>query len=76
VQKLTGGYGCDVYMEATGHPAAVPQGLYMLRKAGVFVEYSVMREPVTVDWTIIGDSKELDIRGAHLGPTAGRPRSG
>jgi threonine dehydrogenase-like Zn-dependent dehydrogenase len=68
VLKLTGGYGCDVYMEATGHPAAVPQGLQMLRKAGTFVEYSVMREPVTVDWTIIGDSKELDIRGAHLGP--------
>src|SRR4051794_40007088 len=60
VLKLTGGYGCDVYMEATGHPAAVPQGLQMLRKAGTFVEYSVMREPVTVDWTIIGDTKELD----------------
>ncbi|HEX3814753.1 MAG TPA: alcohol dehydrogenase catalytic domain-containing protein [Mycobacteriales bacterium] len=68
VRKLTGGYGCDVYLEATGHPAAVPQGLQMLRKAGTFVEYSVMREPVTVDWTIIGDTKELDVRGAHLGP--------
>lgn len=68
VRKLTGGYGCDAYLEATGHPAAVAQGLEMLRKLGTFVEYSVMREPVTVDWTIIGDSKELDIRGAHLGP--------
>ena len=27
-----------------------------------------MREPVTVDWTIIGDTKELNIHGAHLGP--------
>lgn len=68
VRDLTGGYGCDVYLEATGHPAAVGQGLAMLRKRGTFVEYSVMREPVTVDWTIIGDSKELDVRGAHLGP--------
>jgi threonine dehydrogenase-like Zn-dependent dehydrogenase len=23
---------------------------------------------VTVDWTIISDDKELDVRGAHLGP--------
>jgi len=31
---------------------------------------------VTVDWSIISDDKELDVRGAHLGPTAGRRRSG
>jgi erythritol/L-threitol dehydrogenase len=68
VQALTGGYGCDVYIEATGHPSAVEQGLHMIRKLGTFVEFSVMREPVTVDWTIIGDTKELNIHGAHLGP--------
>lgn len=68
VLELTDGYGCDVYFEATGHPAGVNQGLQMLRKLGRFVEYSVMREPATVDWTVIGDSKELDVRGAHLGP--------
>ena len=68
VLKLTDGYGCDVYIEATGHPAAVANGLRMIRKLGTFVEFSVMREPVTVDWTIIGDSKELNIHGAHLGP--------
>jgi threonine dehydrogenase-like Zn-dependent dehydrogenase len=68
VRKMTDGYGCDVYIEATGHPAAVEQGLHMIRKLGTFVEFSVMREPVTVDWTIIGDSKELNVHGAHLGP--------
>ncbi len=68
VRQLTEGYGCDVYIEATGHPKAVEQGLHMIRKLGTFVEFSVMREPVTVDWTIIGDSKELNIHGAHLGP--------
>jgi threonine dehydrogenase-like Zn-dependent dehydrogenase len=68
VRKLTGGYGCDVYIEATGHPQAVVDGLHMIRKLGTFVEFSVMREPVTVDWTIIGDTKELDIHGAHLSP--------
>ena len=68
VLKLTDGYGCDVYIEATGHPAAVENGLRMIRKLGTFVEFSVMREPVTVDWTIIGDTKELNIHGSHLSP--------
>ena len=26
VMKLTCGYGCDVYIEATGHPSSVKQG--------------------------------------------------
>ncbi len=68
VRQLTDGYGCDVYIEATGYPVAVEQGLHMIRKLGTFVEFSVMREPVTVDWTIIGDTKELNIHGAHLSP--------
>jgi threonine dehydrogenase-like Zn-dependent dehydrogenase len=32
------------------------------------VEFSVMRDLVTVDWTIIGDTKELTIHGSHLSP--------
>ena len=68
VRDLTEGYGCDVYIEATGNPAAVPLGLQMIRKLGTFVEFSVFNEPVTVNWTIIGDTKELNIHGSHLGP--------
>jgi 2-desacetyl-2-hydroxyethyl bacteriochlorophyllide A dehydrogenase len=68
VRGLTEGYGCDVYIEATGAPKSVEQGLLMIRKLGTFVEFSVFRDPVTVDWTIIGDSKELNIHGAHLSP--------
>jgi erythritol/L-threitol dehydrogenase len=68
IQDLTGGYGADVYLEGTGHPSAVPQGLNLLRKLGTFVEYSVFKDPVSVDWSIISDDKELDVRGAHLGP--------
>ena len=68
VRALTDGYGCDVYIEATGHPAVVEQELHIICKLGTFVEFSVMREPVTVDWTIIGDTKELNIHGAHLSP--------
>jgi threonine dehydrogenase-like Zn-dependent dehydrogenase len=68
VGRLTDGLGADVYLEGTGHPSAVRQGLTLLRKQGRFVEYSVFREETTVDWTIISDDKELDVLGAHLGP--------
>lgn len=68
VKDLTDGYGADVYLEATGHPTAVPQGLNLLRKLGTYVEYGVFGSDVTVDWSIISDDKELDVLGAHLGP--------
>lgn len=68
IGPLTDGYGCDVYIEATGHPDAVNAGLRLLRKGGVFVEFSVMARETSTDWTIIGDAKELTIYGAHLGP--------
>lgn len=68
IKKMTDGYGCDVYIEATGHPASVQQGLLAIRRLGRFVEFSVFKELVTVDWSIIGDRKELDVLGSHLGP--------
>jgi len=73
VQDLTEGYGCDVYIEATGHPNGVVQGLQMIRKLGTFVEFSVFNEPATVNWTVIGDTKELTIHGSHLGPGGYEP---
>ncbi len=68
VKEMTGGYGCDVYIEATGHPQSVLQGLNMVRKLGRFVEFSVFGQEVTADWSIISDRKELDVLGSHLGP--------
>jgi L-iditol 2-dehydrogenase len=68
VRELTGGYGCDVYIETTGVPAGVTQGLEIIRKLGRFVEFSVFGQETSADWSIIGDRKELDVRGAHLGP--------
>ncbi len=68
IREITDGYGCDIYIEATGHHKAVNQGLAMLRKLGRFVEFSVFNDEATVDWSIIGDRKELDVLGSHLGP--------
>jgi len=68
VKKLTKGYGCDIYVEATGHPSSVQQGLDSIRKLGRFIEFSVFGQKVSVDWSVIGDGKELDLLGSHLGP--------
>ncbi len=68
VLEETDGYGCDVYLEVTGHPSAVGQGLEMICKGGRFVEFSVMSGTSTVDWSIIGDAKEIVIYGSQLSP--------
>ena len=68
VREMTGGHGADIYIEATGHPSAVSQGLNILRKLGTYVEYGVFGSEASVDWSIISDDKELDVLGAHLGP--------
>ena len=40
----------------------------MIRKLGRFVEFSVFGAPTTLDWSVIGDGKELDVLGSHLSP--------
>jgi L-iditol 2-dehydrogenase len=66
VKELTGGYGCDIYIHNSGHPSGVIQGLKMIRKLGTFVEFSVFSAETSVDWSIIGDRKELNIAGSHI----------
>lgn len=68
IKDMTEGYGCDIYIEATGAGKSVEQGLSMIRKLGRFVEFSVFKDPVSIDWSIISDRKELDVLGSHLGP--------
>lgn len=65
VKEMTGGYGCDVYLEASGDSSGVVQGLMCLRKAGTMVEFSVFEKPTVVDWTVVGDTKEMTIKGGH-----------
>ena len=64
MKDLTDGYGCDVYIHASGNPKGVHQGMNMIRKLGRYVEFSVFNEPTLLDWSIIGDVKEIEIRGA------------
>lgn len=68
IDELSDGYGCDVYIELTGHPSSVTQGLNCIARLGRFVEFSVFGSKVSADWSIISDCKELTIIGGHLGP--------
>ncbi|MDC7287283.1 alcohol dehydrogenase catalytic domain-containing protein [Blautia schinkii] len=66
IMELTGGYGCDVYIEASGSSPSVTQGLNMVRNMGRYVQFGVFPKDVTADWNIIGDTKHMDIFGSHL----------
>lgn len=59
-------YGCDVYIEASGSPRSVTQGLQSLKNHGRYVQMGVFADEVKADWNVIGDGKELQIQGSHL----------
>ena len=67
VKDLTEGLGCDVVLEASGHPKAVEQAIDMLRRRGRLMEFGVFAEKSCIDFSIISDVKELEIVGGHLG---------
>ena len=68
VKAMTGGYGADIVIEASGGSDGPRQALEMVRKMGTIVAFSSIKDPVLVNWNLAGDQKELTIRGSHLGP--------
>jgi len=66
IYNLTHGLGCDVYIDASGHPASAMQGLSSLRNHGRFVQIGQYPGDVTANWNLIGDGKELTVVGSHL----------
>ena len=66
ILALTEGRGCDVYIEASGSGVSVSQGLSLLRNHGRYVQMGVFADKVSADWNVIGDGKELTIKGSHL----------
>ena len=69
VKEMTDGYGADVYLEGTGHPSAVRQGLNLLRKLGTYVEYSVFGSRRHA-WT--GRSSAMTRNSTYAAPTSAR----
>ncbi len=54
IERLTEGYGADVYIEASGNGASVQQGLDIIARQGRFVCFSVFKGDVLADWSLIG----------------------
>ena len=75
IAEMTDDCGVDVYIDASVHTASISQGLQLIRKGGRFVEMSVFPGPANIDWSIIGDAKELDLYGSSLNRTAIRVSS-
>jgi erythritol/L-threitol dehydrogenase len=68
IHDLTGGRGCDAYLESSGKTTSFQLGLDLLRKRGRLVVFGVYDAPAVVDLNVFGEFKELDILGGHLAP--------
>jgi erythritol/L-threitol dehydrogenase len=68
IKEVTEGYGCDLYIEASGNEKSVHQGLNAIRFQGRYVQFGVFPNKIEADWNVIGDGKEIEIYGSHLGP--------
>lgn len=68
IRELTGGAGCDVYIECSGSPASAETGMAALGRRGRLMVYGVYTKTAAVDLNEIGQNKELTILGGHLSP--------
>lgn len=62
------GIGPDIFVELSGRTEAVDLGLDAVAPGGRLVLYGVYRERASVDWNVVAEYKELEIRGGHLAP--------
>lgn len=65
VRELTGGRGADVVIEATGNPAAIPEGMTLARDNGVYVIVGQYTDcgGVEINPHTMINRKHLDVRG-------------
>ena len=63
------GSGRTSYVDFSGQTASVDLGLDVIAPGGRLTLYGVYREPARVDWNVVAEFKELEIRGGHLAPT-------
>lgn len=66
IKDLTGGYGADVVVEATGNPKVIPQGIEMLRKGGRYLLIGTVSPQAnfTLDGYTV-TTKMITIKGIH-----------
>lgn len=63
------GVGPDVYADFSGQIDSVDLGLDAIAPGGRLLLYGVYRGRASVDWNVVAEFKELEIRGGHLAPT-------
>jgi L-iditol 2-dehydrogenase len=65
VRQLTGGHGADVVLEATGNPAAIAEGLKLVRDGGTYVVAGHYTDggDVTINPHRDLNRKHVDLRG-------------
>lgn len=56
----------DVVMETSGHEPNFQFGLKAVKPRGTFFQYGVFKNPISVDFNLIGEFKELTVIGGHL----------
>ena len=62
VNRITNNEGADVVLECSGAEAAVDQGIYLLKKCGIFTQIGLHGKPIKIDFEKIC-FKELDVYG-------------
>jgi L-iditol 2-dehydrogenase len=62
--------GPDVFVDASGSTEALALGLDVLAPGGRLVVYGVYGSSAPIDWNVVAEFKELEIRGGHLSPGA------
>jgi L-iditol 2-dehydrogenase len=62
VSELTGGEGCDVFLECSGSQSAVRMGLNLIRRGGQYTQLGLVGHPYDVDFDLVA-YKELTVKG-------------
>lgn len=71
IAELTEGWGLDVYIDASGALESLQRGLALLAPGGRLVVYGVYPPGGDrIDWNLVAEFKELEVRGGHLSPGA------
>lgn len=68
ILALTDGLGADIYIETSGNTVSLANGFDVLRKRGRLVAYGVYGKKAELDFNLVSEYKELEIRGGHLSP--------
>jgi threonine dehydrogenase-like Zn-dependent dehydrogenase len=65
VRDIVGGYGADLVMDCSGHPAAGPEGIEFLRDGGTYVEMGQFTDAgsIATNWHRIC-TKDLNVLGS------------